>query len=256
MIRPPLTGLLAALLLTSLSGCATYYQPRYGHDGVYFDQPVAARASSVVYVDPWIYPFWSIDHFYFSRHYQPYSVVHHRYSPWYRPHPGWLGVYPWAPYSRAHFSASWSYPIDAPSRHRGPAHGNTGPAHRGDRRQQPGDRRRDGQRDPIHAGGPPPARAERIGSRRPVDRGAHTVIPRADQSGARGGPRQRQAGPGRHSGAGPDRRGGQRPPHHQQREAGAARASGPPAARPSPPPARQSPPPSRQHDGDWRPPGH
>ncbi|MFU8832807.1 MAG: hypothetical protein ACNA7J_11730 [Wenzhouxiangella sp.] len=79
-----LTGLLM------LSGCATQ-QPRYGNDGVYYEQPRVHRSS--VHVSPMIYPYWSLDYFYFSRHYHPYSVIVHRYDPWYYPYPGWYYGY-------------------------------------------------------------------------------------------------------------------------------------------------------------------
>jgi len=83
-------GLLGILL----SGCATYHQPRYGVDGVYFDQWQAAPRQVVV-VDPMIYPFWSLDFFYFGRFHHPYGspfFVHDPWffhDPWMHPRRGW-----------------------------------------------------------------------------------------------------------------------------------------------------------------------
>jgi hypothetical protein len=96
-------ALLASLLL---AGCTTYSQPRYGGSGVYYERayhPPPAR----VYVDPLVYPYWSLDYFYFSRHYHPYSVVVHRYDPWFYPYPGWY--YGYRPGPRAHVSVSHGY---------------------------------------------------------------------------------------------------------------------------------------------------
>ena len=105
------TQSLALLVLaTALTGCVTYHQPRYGQDGVYYDQPYRSAPTRTGYIDPVIYPYWSLDYFYFSRHYTPYSVVVHRHDPWYYPYPGWYygyrglagygaqlgyGYYPW-----------------------------------------------------------------------------------------------------------------------------------------------------------------
>ncbi|MGY6553756.1 MAG: hypothetical protein ACXIUM_04445 [Wenzhouxiangella sp.] len=85
-------GLLALSLLL-LSGCVTTHQPRYGFDGVYFDQWHAAP-SQVVIVDPTWYPFWSLDFFYFShfpRRHGPF-FAHDPwfwYDPWRHPRQGW-----------------------------------------------------------------------------------------------------------------------------------------------------------------------
>ncbi|NBB93872.1 MAG: hypothetical protein GVY32_11980 [Gammaproteobacteria bacterium] len=81
-------------------GCATHYYSQ--SDGVHYESPYGYQAR-VAYVDPLVYPYWSLDYFYFSRHYHPYSVVVHRYDPWYYPYPGWyygyrVGLrhrYPW-----------------------------------------------------------------------------------------------------------------------------------------------------------------
>ena len=63
----PVSRLLMALgLLFALSACVTYHQPRYGGDGVYFDQ-YYRPARAVVVVDPFLYPYWSLDYFYSSR---------------------------------------------------------------------------------------------------------------------------------------------------------------------------------------------
>ena len=93
-----------ALLGVALSGCATYHQPRYGADGVYFDQrPAVPR--QVVVVDPGLYPFWSLDFFYFNRFHGPYRspfFAHHPWffhDPWLHPRRGWAG------------SVVWSHPV-------------------------------------------------------------------------------------------------------------------------------------------------
>lgn len=102
-------GILVLGLLL-LSGCVTTHQPRYGFDGVYFDQ-WHASPSQVVLVDPMWYPFWSLDFFYLS-HFPP----HHRpffahdpwfwYEPWRHPRRGWVT------------SAVWVHPViyTAPTR--------------------------------------------------------------------------------------------------------------------------------------------
>jgi hypothetical protein len=94
-------------LVLSLIGCATYYQPRYGQDGVYYDDPHAYSRTSVHvgYYDPLLYPYWSLDYFYFSRHYHPYSVLIHYHDPWYYPYPGWY--YGYRPGPRSHYAVGW-----------------------------------------------------------------------------------------------------------------------------------------------------
>ena len=96
-----------AVLVLSLAGCASYYQPRYGHDGVYYDDPHPYSRTSVYvgYHDPLLYPYWSLDYFYFSRYYHPYSVRIHYYDPWYYPYPGWY--YGYRPGPRSHVSLAW-----------------------------------------------------------------------------------------------------------------------------------------------------
>lgn len=102
-----LESLIALGLLTlMLSGCVTYHQPRYGTDGVYFDQWQAAPAQVVV-VDPGLYPFWSLDFFYASRFHGAYRWGPYRspffahrpwffYDPWFHPHRPWAGSVVWA----------------------------------------------------------------------------------------------------------------------------------------------------------------
>ncbi|RFF30984.1 hypothetical protein [Wenzhouxiangella sediminis] len=96
---------LAALLALLLGGCATYYPAN--DRGVYYEVP-EYRGSRVTYVDPLVYPYWSLDYFYYSRYYHPYSVVVHRWDPWYYPYPGWYyGYWPGPGYaghrSRIHY---------------------------------------------------------------------------------------------------------------------------------------------------------
>ena len=77
------SGLRLAILAMAtlvLGGCSTYYQSYYPDSGVYYeDSGVYGRSagySRVGYgpVNPVVYPYWSIDYFYFSQFYHPYSV--------------------------------------------------------------------------------------------------------------------------------------------------------------------------------------
>lgn len=113
-IRTTLTVLAAALVLT---GCVHYSLPRHADDGVYY-QDRYSTPTHVYSVDPWMYPYWSLDYFYFSHHYRPYSVVighvhpwyHHRslYHPWhargayYAGYGGWHGSF-WLGYRYSHY---------------------------------------------------------------------------------------------------------------------------------------------------------
>lgn len=94
LLAIPLLGLM-------LAGCATYY-PASRDSGVYYETP-RYRTVGVAYVDPLVYPYWSLDYFYYSRYYHPYSVVVHRYDPWYYPYPGWYyGYWPGPRYAGHH----------------------------------------------------------------------------------------------------------------------------------------------------------
>lgn len=91
-IRHHATGWIAAALLALvLGGCATYY-PAGPDRGVYYEKP-QYRSTRITYVDPLVYPYWSLDYFYYSHYYHPYSVLVHRYDPWYYPYPGWYYGY-------------------------------------------------------------------------------------------------------------------------------------------------------------------
>lgn len=97
-------GLTLGLLTLALAGCVTYHQPRYGVDGVYFDQRHAAPRQVVV-VDPVLYPYWSLDFFYFSRFHRPY------YSPFFV-HDPWFFHDPWRhPRHRWAGTVVWSHPV-------------------------------------------------------------------------------------------------------------------------------------------------
>jgi len=102
---------LAVIVLIAVTGtaCVTYYQPRYGDDGVYFDQ-TRYRPSTVVVADPLLYPYWSLDYFYFSRYYHPYSVAVSAYDPWFYPYPGWYYGYQSRPNIGFGFSTGSYYP--------------------------------------------------------------------------------------------------------------------------------------------------
>ncbi len=106
MIRrgPASTALIraAGLLLAAvfLGGCATYHQSHYIDSGAYYGSTGGYGAaagyarSGYVVSNPVVYPYWSIDYFYFSRHYHPYSVYVGYHQPLYFPYPGWaLGYY-------------------------------------------------------------------------------------------------------------------------------------------------------------------
>lgn len=85
-----------AVLAALLSGCSTYYQSYYPDSGVYYGASAgyghAGGHSSGGYatINPSVYPYWSIDHFYFSRYYHPYSVYVGYHEPLYYPYPGWV----------------------------------------------------------------------------------------------------------------------------------------------------------------------
>lgn len=98
---------LTALLLVLLAGCATPYERR--SDGVYHERSTRSTVS-VIYVDPLVYPYWSLDYFYFSRHYYPYSVIVQRYDPWYFPFPGWYYGYRSGPGAHLHPGYRSYYP--------------------------------------------------------------------------------------------------------------------------------------------------
>jgi len=82
--------MVAALAALLLGGCASYYPT--DDRGVYYEVP-EYRSPRVAYVDPLLYPYWSLDYFYYSRYYHPYSVLVHRWDPWYYPYPGWYYGY-------------------------------------------------------------------------------------------------------------------------------------------------------------------
>lgn len=89
-----------AALAILLGGCSTYYQSYYPDSGVYYeDSGVYGHASGYSRggygrVNPVDYPYWSIDYFYFSQYYHPYSVYVGYHEPLYYPYPGWaLGHY-------------------------------------------------------------------------------------------------------------------------------------------------------------------
>ncbi len=81
-----------------LSGCVTYHEPRYGYDGVYFDQ-VQSQPRTILTNNPIFYPYRSLDFFYFSHFGYPYrwgGSLWHGWGPtysgghnpyWQHPHP-------------------------------------------------------------------------------------------------------------------------------------------------------------------------
>lgn len=108
--------MLLALGGLGLAGCVSYYTPYYADDGVYYsDRYDRTARTHLRTVDPRVYPYWSLDYFYFSHHYRPYSVVVNYYDPWlhsglwyaYRPWYGYGGYY--ASYRPWHGSLWLSY---------------------------------------------------------------------------------------------------------------------------------------------------
>lgn len=95
---------LAAIVLT---GCATTYR---SHGGGVYQEADYGHAGRVSFIDPLVYPYWSLDYFYFSRYYHPYSVVVHYYDPWYYPYPGWYYGYRPGRHSYAYTGRSYYYP--------------------------------------------------------------------------------------------------------------------------------------------------
>lgn len=89
-----------AIATVVLGGCSTYYQSYYPDSGVYYEDS-GVYGHSAGYprggygpVNPVVYPYWSIDYFYFSQFYHPYSVYVGYNEPLYYPYPGWaLGHY-------------------------------------------------------------------------------------------------------------------------------------------------------------------
>lgn len=104
-------GLLAGLALVLVGACATYQQPRYGDEGVYYDDRYYP-ARSAAYINPVYYPYWSLDYFYFSHYYHPYSVLVFHHDPWFYPYPGWYyGYRPGVRFSLGfHFGSPFYYP--------------------------------------------------------------------------------------------------------------------------------------------------
>lgn len=98
------TGARIAVLVVAaavLGGCATYHQPRYPDSGVYYGASGGyghsagySRGGYYGPLNPVVYPYWSLDHFYFSQYYHPYSFYVGYHEPLYYPFPGWaLGGY-------------------------------------------------------------------------------------------------------------------------------------------------------------------
>lgn len=105
----PFKPLLAMLLILFLViGCASS-SPRYGDEGIYgssdFEGAQVFPAQSAYSAN---YPYWSLDHFYFSRFYSPYSVVVNPWDPWLFPYSGWYWNYPFS-HGRFFAGSPWHY---------------------------------------------------------------------------------------------------------------------------------------------------
>ncbi|MEX2498394.1 MAG: hypothetical protein WD397_05915 [Wenzhouxiangellaceae bacterium] len=102
------------VVVAALGGCATYHRPHYPDSGVYYGAAggygYSGGYSRAGYgsVNPVHYPYWSLDHFYFSHFYHPYSVFVGYSAPLYYPYPGWALAHHRPLHSR-HF-AGFGYP--------------------------------------------------------------------------------------------------------------------------------------------------
>lgn len=128
-LSSPIRAVLALFAVVLLGGCVSYYERHYSDPGVYYGGGYeTVRYRPTVYsVNPVHYPYWSLDYFYFSRYYHPYSVFVGYHEPLFYPYPGWafggryaahrygyrvgyrggLGFgYPW--YGHGHFYPSYS----------------------------------------------------------------------------------------------------------------------------------------------------
>jgi len=195
---------LALAALVTLGGCVSYYERHYDDPGVYY----SGGYQSAVYrpvrpPNPAVYPYWSLDYFYFSRYHHPYSVFVGYHEPLYYPYPGWyfggryashrygyrpgfrtrLGFgYPWYGYGHSYprFSLGFFVGYDVYRGHRGYGY-------RHDHRLRHIDRRLNALQDPA----PAPSRASL------VDRSQRAGAPLRSQrySDTRQSPRQRSATP-------------------------------------------------------------
>lgn len=217
--------LLVILVLSVTAGCTSVYQPRYGDDGIYGPDRYAYSSYPVrVHGYSALYPYWSLDHFYFSRYYSPFSVVVHPFDPWYYPYSAWYWGYPyshgaffaynypyygWGPWHRTH--PHWRYrPISEPRDYRGrrlasdpggswPAAGHRD--HRLDRLQQQRLRRGgDGMIIRDHRPASQPASRSTIPSRR-----APPSSQQSSRQSSRPAPRQSSPPPSRRSSRAPER---------------------------------------------------
>jgi len=120
LLRTILIPLVAAVVgAVALGGCATYHQHRYIDSGGYFSR-AGGYSGAAVYsntshaahsaTNPAVYPYYSIDYFYFSRHYHPYSVYVGYREPLYYPYPGWALGYHRPRHSRYSAGYGFGYP--------------------------------------------------------------------------------------------------------------------------------------------------
>ncbi|MFN2333118.1 MAG: hypothetical protein ABR550_01660 [Wenzhouxiangellaceae bacterium] len=108
--------LLLVAFALGLVACASPYSSRHaGHSAYSGLSAQPGRAYGDPYrrshrsINPVHYPYWSLDHFYFSRHYHPYSVFVGYQQPLYYPYPGWA-YGPRYPRHGAAFSHGFGYP--------------------------------------------------------------------------------------------------------------------------------------------------
>lgn len=83
--------LIAIVAAVVLSGCVSYYDRYYGDSGVYYGgYETSYYRPAAPPLNPVVYPYWSLDYFYFSRYHHPYSVFVGYHEPLYYPYPGWI----------------------------------------------------------------------------------------------------------------------------------------------------------------------
>jgi len=192
--------LLSLAAAVAVAGCVRYYErPCAGDAGIYYGSDYGRAHHDPAPVNPAVYPYWSLDYFYFSRYHHPYSVFVGYREPLYYPYPGWFyGSYrgAYAHHGRFGYGYPWFghgfYPryslgFFIAGRHDHGHHGH----HGGDHRL----RAIDGRLRALQAPRQAPSRSALVGSRRagipigghPAGYRSHTIRPdgRADVSRAR-----------------------------------------------------------------------
>jgi len=114
--KAPIRTVALILAAALLGGCGTYHKPYYVDSGAYYrsagDYSGVSAYSRTAYAssNPAVYPYWSIDYFYFSQHYHPYSVYVGYHEPLYYPYPGWALGYHRPLHARRVAGPGFGYP--------------------------------------------------------------------------------------------------------------------------------------------------